>query len=168
MKSVTRRGHKKAKTNSGVVANRRASFDYALSDKIVAGISLNGRETKAARLGRVSLRGAYVTPHRNERTGRPELYLINASFTLASNMPKGSGEPATTIDTRARRLLLHRQQIERLVEAKNTGLTIVPTRMLTAGKHIKVEIALGKGKKQYDKRRAIKERDYRREMKYGR
>lgn len=115
MKSVTRRGHKKAKTSSGVITNRRAGYDYTLSDKMIAGISLNGRETKAARLGRASLRGAYVTPHRNERTGRPELYLINASFTLDNNVPKGSGEPTTTVDTRARKLLLHRQQIERLV-----------------------------------------------------
>lgn len=167
MKSVTRRGHKKAKNNSGVIANRRAGYDYALSDKVIAGISLNGRETKAARFGRVSLRGAYVTAYRNDRTGRPELYLINASFTLDNNVSKCSGEPVSTVDTRARKLLLHRKQIERLVEAKNSGLTIVPTRLLTGGKHIKVEIALGKGKKQYDKRQSIKERDYRREARYS-
>lgn len=168
MKSVTRRGHKKASTASGVIANRRAGYDYVLSDRIMAGLSLTGAEVKAARDGRVSLRGAYVTPHRGKRPDQPELYLINATFTLRNNVPRGSGQPSSTIDTRARKLLLHRKQIDRLIDARNSGMTIVPTKLLTSGKYIKIEIAVGKGKKLYDKRRAIKERDYQREARHCR
>ena len=100
MKSVARRGHKKAgSTNTGAVVNRRATYDYQLSDRLTVGLSLTGMETKAARLGHVSLRGAYVVPKRNVKTGRDELFLINASFTLNNNTPKGSGQSRTMIDT---------------------------------------------------------------------
>lgn len=165
MKSVARRGHKKAgSTNTGVVVNRRATYDYQLSDRLTAGLSLTGMETKAARLGHVSLRGAYVVPRRNIQTGRDELFLINASFTLNNNTPKGSGQSRTMIDTGARRILAKRREIERLVDRKNEGLTIVPLKLLTHGRYVKLELAAGKGKKRYDKRRAVQERDIKREL----
>ena len=165
MKSVARRGHKKAgSTNTGVVVNRRATYDYQLSDRLTAGLSLTGMETKAARLGHVSLRGAYVVPRRNIQTGRDELFLINASFTLNNNTPKGSGQSRTMIDTGARRILAKRREIERLVDHKNEGLTIVPLKLLTQGRYVKLELAAGKGKKRYDKRRAVQERDIKREL----
>ena len=165
MKSVTRRGHKKGhQSTTAAVVNRRASFDYSLSDRVVVGLQLTGPETKAARLNHVSLKGAYVVPKRNQVTGRPELYLINASFTVNNNAPKGSGQPRTTADSSPRRLLAHRREIDQLSEARNSGLTIVPTRLLTSGRYVKLEIALGKGKKQYDKRESIRRRDSQREV----
>ena len=155
MKSVARRGHKKASSASvRAVVNRRATYDYQLSDRLTVGLSLTGMETKAARLGHVSLRGAYVVPRRNIQTGRDELFLINASFTLSNNTPKGSGQSRTMIDTGARRILAKRREIERLVDCKSEGLTIVPLKLLTQGK----------GKKRYDKRQAVRERDIKREL----
>ena len=103
-------------------------------------------------------------PKRNIQTGRDELFLINASFTLNNNAPKGSGQSRTTIDTRARRILAKRREIERLVDCKSEGLTIVPLKLLTQGRYVKLELAAGKGKKRYDKRRAVRERDIKREL----
>lgn len=165
MKSVARRGHKKASpASAGVVVNRRATYDYQLSDRLTAGLSLTGMETKAARLGHVSLRGAYVVPKRNIQTGKDELFLINASFTLNNNAPKGSGQSRTMIDTRARRILAKRREIERLVGCKSEGLTIVPLKLLTRGRYVKLDLAAGKGKKRYDKRQVVRERDIKREL----
>jgi SsrA-binding protein len=161
-KKPTRRGHKTTKTNvRPAITNRRAGFDYELSDDVVVGLMLTGAEVRAARMGRVQLRGAYVTSRENR--GRAELYLINASFSLVNNAPKGSGEKAATVDTRSRKILAHRREIDRLVSAKISGQTIVPTKMLTTGRHIKLVIALGRGKKKYDKRETIRQRDSERE-----
>lgn len=165
MKSVARRGHKKNNDKTTpAITNRRASFDYDLSDKLIVGLQLTGAETKAARLNHVSLKGAYVVPKLNRATNRQELYLTNASFTLANNVPKGSGQSRTTVDTSARRILAKRSEIDKLCEKKHDGMTIVPTKLLTHGRYVKLEIALGKGKKRYDKREAIKRRDIAREM----
>lgn len=166
-KSVTRRGHKTSKRaqTSTVILNRRAGFDYNLSDSLTVGLELTGLEVKAARTNRVNLKGAYVTPKINPRTGKTELFLINASFTLNNNAPKGSGQPTTTVDTTARRILAHRREIDRFNEARQSGLTIVPTKLLTGGRYIKLVTMLGKGKKQYDKRESIKKRDTAREIK---
>lgn len=138
------------------VVNRRARFDYALDDELTTGIVLTGPEVRAARDGRVHLKGAFVT---TRRTGSSdELWLNNASFSLAHHQP-GQGSD-TTVDTSPRKLLAHRKQIDTLMRtAKTSGMTIVPLRLLTAGNHIKLVIALGKGKKRYDKRQAIKKRD---------
>ena len=103
-------------------------------------------------------------PRRNIQTGRDELFLINASFTLNNNTPKGSGQSRTMIDTGARRILAKRREIERLVDRKSEGLTIVPLKLLTHGRYVKLELAAGKGKKRYDKRRAVQERDIKREL----
>jgi SsrA-binding protein len=140
---------KPAKKPSAIV-NRRASFDYALGDELVAGVALTGREVRAARDGRVQLKGAFVTIRNNE------LWLNNASFSLVLNT-KGAHE--TTVDTSPRKLLASRKQIDELAERKQEGMTIVPLRLLTQGRFIKIVIALGKGKKNYDKRQAIKQRD---------
>lgn len=145
---------KKVSTKPRAIVNRRASFDYALGDELVTGIVLNGRETRAARDGRVQLKGSFVTI-RND-----ELWLNNASFSLRLNS-KGVNE--TTVDTTARKLLASRKQIDTLAERKQAGMSIVPLRLLTQGRYIKLVIALGKGKKNYDKRQAIKKRDTDRE-----
>jgi SsrA-binding protein len=144
---------KPAKKPSAIV-NRRASFDYALDDELVAGVALTGREVRAARDGRVQLKGSFVTIRNNE------LWLNNASFSLNLNS-KNAGE--TTVDTSPRKLLASRRQIDELQDRKQQGMTIVPLRLLTQGRFIKLVIALGKGKKNYDKRQAIKKRDQERD-----
>lgn len=145
---------KKQQQKPQAIVNRRASFDYALDDELVAGVALTGRETRAARDGRVQLKGSFVTIRNNE------LWLNNASFSLKLNS-KGIDE--TSVDTSPRKLLAKRKQIEELAERKQEGMTIVPLRLLTKGRYIKLVIALGKGKKNYDKRQAIKKRDTERE-----
>lgn len=147
-------GKKKTTKKPQAIVNRRASFDYSLGDELTAGLVLNGREARAARDGRVQLKGAFVTIRNNE------LWLNNASFSLKLNT-KGVGE--TSVDTTPRKLLASRRQIDELSERKHEGMTIVPLRLLTQGRYIKLVIALGKGKKNYDKRQAIKKRDQERE-----
>lgn len=149
---------KKPTRKTGAIVNRRASFDYALQDELTTGIVLTGREARAARDGRVQLKGSFVTV----RNG--ELWLNNASFSLKLNT-KGEGE--TTVDTSARKLLANRRQIDEISARKQEGMSIVPLRLLTQGRYIKLVIALGKGKKRYDKRQAIKKRDLERESKRG-
>lgn len=146
---------KPSQHSAPTIVNRRARFDYELDDDLVVGISLMGAEVRAARDGHIQLKGAFVTIRNNE------LWLNNASFSLKLNK---RGEPgARTIDTTPRKLLAHRKQIDVLQSRKKDGMTIVPTKLLTNGKYIKVVIALGKGKKKYDKRETLKRRDQQRE-----
>lgn len=145
------------KSTQGSVVNRRARFDYALEDEIVAGLSLTGQEVRAARDNHVQLKGAFVSVKNDE------LWLNNASFSLKLN-EKGKLN-ARTVDTSPRKLLASRKQIDAFVARKQQGMTIVPTKLLTSGRYIKVVIALGKGKKRYDKRETIKRRDQERDAK---
>jgi SsrA-binding protein len=146
---------KKPVTTPKAIVNRRARFDYELGDEIIAGLVLTGPEVRAARDGHIQLKGSFVTIRNNE------LWLNNASFSMKLNQ---KGDPsARTIDTEPRKLLASRKQIDTLAAKKKSGLTIVPTRLLTAGKFIKIVIALGKGKKNYDKRETLKRRDQERE-----
>jgi SsrA-binding protein len=139
------------------ILNRRAKFDYELGEEIVAGMVLTGPEVRAARDGHIQLKGAYVTVREDE------LWLNNASFSLKLNERGNPG--ARTVDTSPRKLLASRKQIDTLVARKSTGMSIVPTKLLTTGRYIKLVIALGKGKKNYDKRETIKRRDIEREHK---
>lgn len=146
---------KKKPTQPKSVLNRRARFDYELGEEIVAGIVLTGPEVRAARDGHVQLKGAFVTIRDDE------LWLNNASFSLKLNQ---KGQPgARSIDTSAKKLLASRKQIDALAAKRKDGLTIVPTKLLTTGKFIKLVIALGKGKKRYDKRETMKRRDQERD-----
>lgn len=145
---------KKPSTNSKNVLNRRARFDYELGDEIVAGLVLTGPEVRAARDGHVQLKGAYV------QVKDTELWLQNASFSLKLNQ---KGENSRTIDTAPRKILASRKQINTLIAKRQEGLSIVPTKLITNGRFIKVVIALGKGKKTYDKRETLKRRDQERE-----
>lgn len=142
--------------SSGAIVNRRARFDYALDDELVVGLALTGPEVRAARDGHVQLKGSYVSV----KVG--ELWLHNASFSL-KQLEKGNPH-GRTVDTSPRKLLASRKQIDALAASKQTGTTIVPLRLLTQGRFIKLVIALGKGKKNYDKRQAIKRRDQERDM----
>ena len=146
---------KKPTTANKAIVNRRARFDYELGDEVIAGMALTGPEVRAARDGHIQLKGAFVTIRNNE------LWLNNASFSLKGHQ---KGDPnARTIDTNPRKLLASRKQIDDLTAKKKSGLTIVPTHLLTTGKYIKLVIALGKGKKNYDKRETLKRRDQDRE-----
>lgn len=163
MKSVSRRNNGKKSPSGASIVNRRATFDYQLGDKLIAGIELSGREVKAIRMGRASMRGTYVVPRLNRQTNRHELFIVNLAVTVPNQAPRGSGQAQSTVDTRERKLLLSRKQIDQFVIERGKGNTIVPIRILGSGRYIKVEIAVGRGKKQHDKRAAIKQRDLERD-----
>lgn len=144
------------KKPAGGLVNRRARFDYELGDDIIAGLELTGQEVRAARDGHVQLKGSFVSLKQNE------LWLNNASFSLKLNE---KGTNARTVNTRARKLLASRKQIDDFASKKQQGMTIVPTKLFTQGRFIKVVIAIGKGKKNYDKRETLKRRDQDRDAK---
>lgn len=130
------------------ITNRRARHDYELGDSLVVGIELSGKETKALRMGHGQLRGAYVTVKQDE------IFLINATISGTSGIPIEESD-----QTRARKLLAKRKEIDALIAAKQQGRTIVPLEILTGGRFIKLKISVGKGKKLYDKRQTLKARD---------
>ncbi|MBQ1344416.1 SsrA-binding protein [Candidatus Saccharibacteria bacterium] len=135
---------KKKKTGVKPVINRRARYDYELSDEIECGMVLTGQQVRLIRDHHAQLKGTYVTVRNNE------LWLVN--LTLGS-------ESATDI-----KLLATKKQITHLLQAKVDGKTIVPTQLYPERRYIKLKIAIGKGKKKYDKRQTIKARDISREM----
>src|SRR3954468_1990229 len=142
---------KKAQASHSII-NRRARFDYELGDSLVVGLELTGAEVKSLRMGHGQLRGAYVT----EKSG--ELWLVNSQVSSSSGINISESD-----QTRSRRLLAKRKEIDSLIGAKSSGLTIVPTELLTGGRYIKLRISLGRGKKHYDKRESIKRRQQERE-----
>ena len=134
---------KKKKPNNNVTVNRRARFDYALEDELICGMSLSGPEVRNIRDHHVQLKGSFVTVRRGE------LWLNNLTL---------GAETARNI-----RLLATKKQILALERAKQDGTSIVPLKLLAGGRYIKLVIATGKGKKKYDKRKTIKNRDLDRE-----
>lgn len=152
-KKASRRGHKHQSNQPKAIQNRRARHDYELGDSVVVGIELTGPETKSLRMGHGQLRGAYVTVKDNE------LYLLNGTITGSSGIPIDEQQ-----QTRTRKLLAKRREINALVEAKQQGRTIVPLEILTHGRYIKLRIAVGKGKKLWDKRDTLKKRDVTRDV----
>ena len=144
----------KKKPSVPTIKNRRARFDYDLGDSLLAGLVLTGAETKALRLGHGHLRGAYVVAHGDE------LWLLNATITGFNGVKLAEEE-----QTRNRKLLLKRREIDNLLAEKKQGKSIIPTELLTQGRYIKVRISVGTGKKHYDKRETIKRRDQDRDAK---
>ena len=134
---------KKVKSSPTVVVNRRAHYDYHLGDDLEVGLCLTGPQVRLIRDHHAQLKGTYVTIRRGE------LWLVG--LTLGS-------ETATDI-----KLLATKKQISMLLRQKSQGFTIVPVKLLPAKRHIKLVIATGKGKKNYDKRQSIKKRDLDRE-----
>lgn len=139
---------KKATAAKKSISNRRARHDYELGDSLVVGLQLSGAETKSLRMGHGHLRGAYVTVKGDE------LYLINATIAGTNGIPIDESN-----QTRARKVLAKRREIDALMAAKQQGKTIVPLEILTGGRFIKLRISMGRGKKRYDKRQALKARD---------
>ena len=129
--------------------NRRATFDYEITERFTAGLVLTGDEVKSLKAGFGSLKGAFISLRDNE-----------AYLTAAHITPYAKASDIGSIDpTRNRKLLLHRKQIDHLIAQKQAGLSVVPTSLLLEGSFIKTEIGVGKGKKRYDKRETIKRRD---------
>jgi SsrA-binding protein len=139
---------KQKKNQPKSISNRRARHDYQLDDSFVVGIQLSGAETKSLRMGHGHLRGAYVTVKGDE------LFLINAMVAGTAGIPIPESD-----QTRARKLLAKRREIEKLIAEKQQGKSIVPLELLTGGRYIKLRISLGRGKKRYDKRQTLKARD---------
>jgi SsrA-binding protein len=137
---------------SGKIVNRRARYDYELGDTYLVGLELSGAEAKSLRLGHGQLRGAYVT----EKGG--ELWLTNAQITGVRGILIDEND-----QLRSRKVLAKKREIDDLRSAREQGNTIVPLELLTKGRYIKLRIAVGRGKKRYDKRETIKKRQQERE-----
>ncbi len=135
--------------------NRDASYNYEIIERLEAGVALVGSEVKSVKEGKISLKDSYA-----EIKGG-EVFLLNCHISPYEAANRFNHEPR-----RLRKLLLHRQEIKRLTgKIKEKGFTLVPTKILLNEKgKVKVEIALAKGKKAYQKREAIKERDREREL----
>ena len=149
-----RRGGKRKAAAGDVATNRKASHRYNLLERWEAGIQLQGSEVKSIREGGVQLKDAYAAL----RDG--EVWLHNMHIAPYAPASRENHDPE-----RARKLLLHRREIERLIgKTAEKGLTLIPTRVYFKGPHAKVEIALARGKDFADKRRALRDRDQRREI----
>jgi SsrA-binding protein len=130
--------------------NRRAHFDYEILETFEAGLVLTGAEVKSIKNGRMNLAGSYVRFHNDE------LYLIGAS--IAPYQPKN--QPTDYDPNRSRKLLLKKSEIKYLIgKIQQKGLTLVPLKVYNKGRRIKMEIAVARGKKQYDKRETIVKRE---------
>lgn len=142
-----------------LAVNKRATFDYEVLDKYEAGIVLAGHEVKAVRAGNVNLKAAYVTLQAGQG-GLPEAYLINAHISLY----KYASTVKDYDPTHSRKLLLKAKEIRYLMgKNKEQGLTLVPLRLYTKSRFLKLEFALARGKKKYDKREDLKKKDLDRE-----
>lgn len=137
-----------------VATNRKASHDYFLGERLEAGLVLQGSEIKSVRAGQVSLREAYI------KTDGREAWLVNAHIASYDPASRENHDPK-----RPRKLLLHRREIAKAFEhVRQRGDTLVPVRMVLKRGRAKVELALARGKRRYDKRQATAARDARREM----
>ncbi len=137
-----------------IATNRKAKHDYFLLDLYEAGISLLGSEIKSIRAGQISIKEAYV------RIDGEEAWLMDAHIAPYNQANRNNHEPR-----RPRRLLLHKREIYRLYDdVRRKGITIIPTRIYLKEGRAKVEIAVARGKKQYDKRHSIAKRETEREI----
>ena len=138
-----------------IVDNKKAYHDYFIEEKFEAGLSLDGWEVKAIRAGRAQIKEAYVVVKDGE------ILMIGAHITpLISASTHVKADP-----TRTRKLLLHRSEINRLVgQVERAGYTLVPLNLHYSRGRVKLDLGLAKGKKQYDKRATIKEREWNREQ----
>jgi SsrA-binding protein len=135
-----------------VTQNRRAYHDYFIEETLEAGLALTGSEIKSIRDGKVTIGESYV------RVDNGELWLIGANVTPYSHGAYANHEPA-----RPRKLLVHRREIEALREAtERKGMTLVPLRIRLRNGRAKVDVGVARGKKLYDKRQAVAERDAKR------
>ena len=144
-----------------ICSNKKASFEYFILDTFEAGIKLKGTEIKSIRAGKCSINDAYVIIRNNKP------YILNMNIAKYDN-----GNIFNHDETRSRELLLHKHEVEKLAsKVKLDGLALVATKAYFQGSLVKIEVALGKGKKLHDKREVIKERENKRniqkELKYS-
>ena len=140
-----------------VIRNRKALHDYHILDRWEAGIALTGSEVKSLREGKGNLRDAYA------KVQDGEIYLVNAHISAYDPAARDNHEPL-----RERKLLLHRKEIRRLIgKVMEKGLTLVPLAFYFKRGKVKVELALASGKRQYDKRATLREKDIRRARERG-
>ena len=150
---MTSKSPKNTLRRKNIASNRRARYNFEIVDTIEAGIVLTGTEIKAIREGRVNLSDSYARPIRGE------LWLLNVHVAQYSAGSVNNHDP-----TRQRKLLLHKAQLEKLSrQFLSKGLTLVPLRMYFKVHYLKVELGLARGKRNYDKRRSIMERERERE-----
>ena len=136
-----------------IAKNKRGTYDYAIDERIVAGLVLSGAEVKSVKKGEISLKGSYISLRQGEA------YLINAHIRKYANAHVGEYDP-----TRPRKLLIHKKQLAELQSAKDRGVQAVPLAVGVERGLVKLEFGFGRGQKQYDKRAAIKRRETQREM----
>lgn len=129
------------------IFNKKARFDYDISESLETGIVLTGEEIKAIRSGRVSLAASYA------KIINGEVYWLGGNF-LGVSVPD-----------RTKKLLLHKDQIKRLIgKTQEEGMTLIPIKLYLKKGKAKIELGLGRGKKKYDKRETLKKRDQKREI----
>lgn len=137
-----------------IANNKKAYFDYFILDKYEAGIELFGTEVKSVRMGQCSIKESWI------RIDRSEVYIMGMHIN-----PYEKGNIFNKDPLRVRKLLLHRQEINKLAgKLKENGLTLVPLQVYFKGGLVKVEIGLAKGKKNYDKRESLAKKDQKREI----
>jgi SsrA-binding protein len=137
-----------------ITVNKRARFDYHISETLEAGLALQGTEVKSLREGRVNLQDAYADVQEGE------VFLLHAHINQYEPGNRFNHDPE-----RPRKLLLHKREIKRLIgKTQEKGLTLIPTRMYFTHGKAKVELGLAKGKKQYDKREDLKRRTAQRDI----
>ena len=148
------KSNKKPQQNPMITVNRKARYDYHLSDRYEAGIVLQGTEVKAIRNGQFNLTDSYA------QITEGEVFLIDAFIGLYNQGNQMNHEPK-----RMRKLLLHRSEIKKLERSIRTkGMTLIPTRAYFSGSKVKVELAVAQGKRQYDKRDKIDREQANREI----
>ncbi|MEI8360600.1 MAG: SsrA-binding protein SmpB [bacterium] len=141
--------------------NKRARYDYEISDTYEAGIVLAGHEVKSIKTGHVSLKGSFITSL-NTINALPVFFLTGAHIPVYKS---AAGKVGDYSPDRSRKILLHKKEIEQLIGKKQEqGLTLVPIKIYTKGSLIKLEFGVGRGKKKYDKRESIKKRDQDRQL----
>ncbi len=159
---MSKKKDKKGTNSSTIVLNKKARHDYILEDRFEAGLALEGWEVKSLRAGKIQIKDSYILVKNGEA------FLLGAVIT-----PLPTASTHIQPDSqRTRKLLLHREELNRLIGAvERKGYAVVPTAMYWKKGRAKLEIALAKGKKAHDKRAASKERDWEREkgriMKHG-
>ena len=153
-RTAAKAAHEKDATRQPALDNRRARFEFEKLESLEVGIALTGSEIKSVRNGNLSLNEAYA------RVREGELYLVNLTIPPYKQATHFGHEP-----NRPRKLLLHREQLDRLIgRAAEKGLTLVPLRLYFKHGRVKLELALVRGKKLWDKRRTIAERDVKRDL----
>jgi len=137
-----------------LVFNKKAQYEYTISKKFIAGVVLSGSEVKSLRLKQASLNGSYIKEISHE------LFLINSQINAYSFAKQENYDPK-----KSRKLLLKKSEVTALIEAsKQKGFAIVPLAFFLSHNRIKLELALARGKKEYEKRETIKKRDLKREL----